>query len=86
MSQVSTILRQPSAQVLSTTNTGWVVGCADPDADSAVIATPSPAPSGAMSDKENALPRSAVPAGMAISPDAPGRSTHAATLSLRRLG
>src|SRR5207245_11740503 len=42
-----------------------------------VIATPSPAPSGAVSDNVNTSPRSAVPAGTATRPDAPCLSTHA---------
>src|SRR6266566_1671667 len=76
MSQVCT-RRARCGQVFSAASTGWVVGCADPVAGSSVIATPSPAPSGAVSDITKTSPRSLVPAGTAAGPDPAGRSTHA---------
>src|SRR5438093_8514259 len=76
MSQVSTP-RAGAVQVRSTASTGCVVGWADPVAGSSVMATPSPAPSGTVSDKVNTSPRSVVPAGTATGPDVPGFSTHA---------
>jgi len=59
-------------QVFATRSTGCVVGCADPAAGSSVIATPSPAPSGAVSDITKTSPRSLVPAGTRLGPDPPG--------------